>query len=155
VLLDVAGLDGGPHLGAGRVVTPDELQRAEAAAGTSIEAGDIALIRTGWSRYFDIDNARCLEGEPGIDVPAARWLTGRGVVAIGADNMAVEVMPNPDRGLELPVHQHTLVEAGVYLIENLILDELARDGVKSFCFILLATKFRGATGCPVRPIAMV
>ncbi|MBV9245133.1 MAG: cyclase family protein, partial [Methylobacteriaceae bacterium] len=50
---------------------------------------------------------------------------------------------------------HTLVEAGVYLIENLILDELARDGVKSFCFILLATKFRGATGCPVRPIAMV
>ncbi|MBV9704007.1 MAG: cyclase family protein, partial [Methylobacteriaceae bacterium] len=26
VLLDVAGLDGGPHLGAGRVVTPDELQ---------------------------------------------------------------------------------------------------------------------------------
>ena len=155
VLLDVAGLDGGPHLGAGRVVTPDELQRAEAAAGTSIEAGDIALIRTGWSRYFGIDNARYLEGEPGIDVPAARWLTGRGVVAIGADNMAVEVMPNPDRGLALPVHQHTLVEAGVYLIENLILDELARDGVKSFCFILLATKFRGATGCPVRPIAMV
>jgi kynurenine formamidase len=43
----------------------------------------------------------------------------------------------------------------VYLIENLALDELARDGVGSFCFILLATKFRGATGSPVRPVAML
>ena len=43
----------------------------------------------------------------------------------------------------------------MYLIENLVLDELARDGVGSACFILLATKFRGATGSPVRPIAIV
>ncbi len=55
----------------------------------------------------------------------------------------------------MPVHQHALAEAGVYLIENLALDELARDGLRSFCFILLATKFRGATGCPVRPVALL
>jgi kynurenine formamidase len=41
------------------------------------------------------------------------------------------------------------------LIENLALDELARDRIASFCFILLAAKFKGATGCPVRPIALV
>ena len=55
----------------------------------------------------------------------------------------------------MPVHQHALAEAGVYLIENLALDELARAGVSSCCFILLATKFRGATGSPVRPIGLV
>ena len=55
----------------------------------------------------------------------------------------------------MPVHQHVLAEAGVHLIENLALDELARDRLTSFCFILLATKFKGATGCPVRPIALV
>ena len=55
----------------------------------------------------------------------------------------------------MPVHQHALAEAGVYLIENLVLDELARDRLTAFCFILLATKFRGATGSPVRPIALI
>lgn len=49
VLLDVGGLDGGPHLEAGRAVTPEELQRAAEAAGITIEPGDVALIRTGWA----------------------------------------------------------------------------------------------------------
>jgi kynurenine formamidase len=155
VLLDVAGLDGGAHLNPGRVVTPDDLARAADRAKIEIDQGDIVMIRTGWGRYFEKDNARYLAGEPGIDAPAARWLTRQGVVAIGCDNMAVEVLPNPDKGLSMPVHQHALAEAGVYLIENLVLDELARDGLASFCFILLATKFRGATGSPVRPVALV
>jgi kynurenine formamidase len=155
VLLDVAGLDGGQFLNPGRAVSPDELQRAADTAGVSIEPGDIVLIRTGWGRFFGVDNARYVEGEPGIDVTAAHWLTSRDVVAIGCDNMAVEVLPNPDRTLMMPVHQHVLAEAGVYLIENLALDEIARERLTSFCFILLATKYKGATGCPVRPIALV
>lgn len=155
VLLDVAGLDGGQFLNAGRAVSPDDLQRAADAAGVAIEAGDIVLIRTGWGRFFGIDNPRYVAGEPGIDVAAARWLTSRDVVAIGCDNMAVEVLPNPDRTLMMPVHQHVLAEAGVYLIENLALEELAAERIYQFCFILLATKYKGATGCPVRPVALV
>jgi hypothetical protein len=37
----------------------------------------------------------------------------------------------------------------------LTLDELARDWLGSFCFILLAMEYRGATGCPMRSIALV
>jgi kynurenine formamidase len=155
VLLDVAGIDGGAHLHPGRAIAQDELARAGDAAGVAIEPGDIVLIRTGWGRYFGSDNTKYLAGEPGIDLPAAQWLTRQGVVAIGCDNMAVEVLPNPDRTLSMPVHQHALAEAGVHLIENLALEELARDGLRCFCFILLATKFRGATGAPVRPVALV
>lgn len=155
VLLDVAGLDGGQFLEPGRTVSPDDLQRAADAAGVVVKAGDIVLIRTGWGRFFGIDNTRYVAGEPGIDVAAAHWLTSRDVVAIGCDNMAVEVLPNPDRSLMMPVHQHVLAEAGVYLIENLALEELAAERVYSFCFILLATKYKGATGCPVRPVALV
>ncbi len=118
VLLDVAGFDGGEFLEPGRVIAPDDLARAEAAAGVVIEPGDIVLIRTGWGRFFGVDNPRYLQGEPGINVPAAQWLTQRDVVAIGCDNMAVEVLPNPDRNVALPVHHHVLVEAGVYLIEE-------------------------------------
>jgi kynurenine formamidase len=155
VLLDVAGLDGGPHLEPGRVVTPEELAAAAEAAGTAIEPGDFVLIRTGWGRYFDVDNARYLSGEPGIDVPAAKWLTAQGVTAIGADNMALEVLPNPDHSKGLPVHQHCLAEAGVHIIENLMLEEIAAEGVRRFCLIVLPPKIRGATGAPVRPVAIV
>jgi len=149
VLFDV-----GP-LTAGQTVTPDDLKRAADTGGFAVEAGDIALIRTGWGQYFGVDNARYLEGEPGIDVPAARWLIDQGIVAIGADNMAVEVLPNPAQGLMMPVHQFALAECGVYLIENLALEELTAARVHTGCFILLATKIRGATGAPVRPVMMV
>ena len=155
VLLDVAGLDGGAHLLPGRVITPEDLQRAVAVANVTVEPGDIVMIRTGWGQLFGIDNARYVAGEPGIDVPAARWLTEQGVVAVGSDNMAVEVLPNPNKAISMPVHQHLLVEAGVYIIENLALEEIAREKLSSFCFILLATKSKGATGCPVRPMAMI
>lgn len=155
ILLDVAGIDGGDQLAAGRAVTPEELQQAAAAAKVAIEPGDIVLIRTGWGKLFGIDNPSYVAGEPGIDVPAARWLTDQGVVAVGCDNMAVEVLPNPNKALSMPVHQHLLAEAGVYIIENLALEELAAAKLYSFCFILLATKYKDATGCPVRPIAMV
>jgi kynurenine formamidase len=146
--------DVGP-LTAGQTVTPDDLRRAADAGGFAVEAGDIALIRTGWGQYFGVNNAKYLEGEPGIDVPAARWLIDQGIVAIGADNMAVEVLPNPAKGLMMPVHQFALAECGVYLIENLALEELAAARVYTGCFILLATKIRGATGAPVRPVLMV
>ncbi|NQV59788.1 MAG: cyclase family protein, partial [Alphaproteobacteria bacterium] len=120
------------------------------------QAGDAVLLNTGWGRYFMTDNATYLEGEPGIDESAAKWLTAQGVVAIGADNMALEVLPGTNHPeIMMPVHQHCLVEAGVHIIENMVLADLARDGVTSFCFVVLPVKFKGATGCPVRPVAIL
>lgn len=155
VCLDVSGFDGEAFLDAGRPVTRDDLRRARDEAGLELSAGDVVCINTGWGRWFMKDNVRYVSGEPGIEEDAARWLTEQDVVAIACDNMAVEVVPNPAHPrLVLPVHQHALVEAGVYLIENIKLDELVGTGLKSFCFMLLATKFKGATGSPVRPVAM-
>lgn len=156
VLLDVAGLDGGAHLERGRAVTADDLKRVADRAGVTVAEGDVVCIRTGWGRFFMADNARYLSGEPGVELGAARWLTERGVVAIGCDNMAVEVVPGTDHPRTiLPVHQHALAEAGVYLIENLALEEAAAQALSAFCFVLLPVKFKGATGCPVRPVAML
>ena len=129
LLLDVAGLDGGGHLEAGRAVTTDDLARAADRAKLAIEPGDVVLIRTGWGKFYGVDNPRYVAGEPGIDAEGARWLSRQGVVAVGCDNMAVEVLPNPDQpAMSMPVHQHLLVEAGVYIIENLALEERRRGG---------------------------
>ncbi len=156
ILLDVSRHDGGDHLEAGRAVRIADLEKALGKAKLSIEPGDVVCINTGWGRFFMTDNARYLSGEPGIDADAARWLTAQDCVAIAADNMALEVLPGTNHPSEvMPVHQHCLAEAGVHIIENLVMDELVARDKTSFCFMLSAVKFKGATGCPVRPIAIV
>ena len=44
---------------------------------------------------------------------------------LGADTAPVEVNPNPDKLVSLPLHQLALVVHGVHLLENLTLEELA------------------------------
>jgi len=124
-------------------------------AGTALRAGDVVFVRTGWGQFFMKDNVKYLSGEPGLNTAAAQWLTGQDVVAIGADNMAVEVLPAENREILMPVHQHCLAEAGVYLVENLALDALTEAEIYTFCLAMLPVKFRGATGSPVRPVALV
>jgi len=154
--IDVSGLDGADHLASGRTVSADDLKRWCDGAGLQPAPGDAVFINTGWGRFFVTDSDKYVSGEPGLDVGAARWLTEQGTVAIGADNMAVEVLPGTDHPISImPVHQHCLVEAGVYLIENMVLDALVANGIREFCFIVLPVKFKGATGCPVRPVAML
>jgi kynurenine formamidase len=156
VCLDVSGLDGSAYLGVGRAVTADDLQRCCESQDVGLQAGDAVLVNTGWGRFFMVNNGKYLEGEPGLDVDAAKWLTAQGVVAIGADNMALEVLPGSNHPeVMMPVHQHCLVESGVHIIENLVLVDLARDAISTFCFVLLPVKFKGATGCPVRPVAIL
>ena len=46
------------------------------------------------------------------------------------------------------------MRAGIPIIENLNLEELAKARVHEFAFICLPLKMRGATGSPVRPIAI-
>lgn len=156
ILLDVSRHDGGEYLDAGRAVTIADLEKALSAAKLQIEAGDVVCLNTGWGRFFMSDNDRYVAGEPGIDVEAARWLTSQDCVAIAADNMALEVLPGTQHPeIVMPVHQHCLAEAGVHIIENLVMDPLIERDIRSFCFMLSAVKFKGATGCPVRPIAMI
>jgi kynurenine formamidase len=61
---------------------------------------------------------------------------------------------DPELGVTLPGHVLMLVRAGIPIIENLNLEELAAARVYEFGFVCLPLKMRGATGSPVRPIAL-
>jgi kynurenine formamidase len=91
---------------------------------------------------------------PGIGVPAALWLAAKDPMLLGADNWPVEVAPNPDKQLSLPVHQVALVVNGIHLLENLKLDELAQKGVGEFAFVMQPLKIQGGSGSTVSPIAV-
>ena len=71
---------------------------------------------------------------------AAEWLISQNPVPLGADNWPVEVAPNPDPQISLPVHQIALVVSGVHLLENLKLDELLSKSVQEFAFIMTPLK---------------
>ena len=87
----------------------------------------------------------------------ARWLLDKGVVAAGSDTETFEVQPAPDLGPDgnpQPVHTALLIENGVYILESVDLEEIARRKVYEFCFVALPVKIRGATGSMVDPIAV-
>jgi kynurenine formamidase len=150
VLFDVAGLMGVDALDRDFVITPEHLRdcRVEPAAG------GIALIRTGWGRFWS-DAKKFISGGsggqpngPGPRVEAARWLSERGIFAAGSDTVAFEKVPS-----HMEVHVHLIVERGIHIIECLNLENLR--GVREFTFVALPLKIRGGTGSPIRPVALV
>lgn len=147
VLFDIAGLMGADALPEDFVITSEHLE----ACKIEPPRGGVALIRTGWARYWN-DAKRFINGTkgPGPTEPAARWLSDRGVFAAGSDTVAFEKVPS-----KMEVHVHLLVEKGIHIIECLNMEELARDGVKEFQFIALPLKIQGGTGSPIRPVAVV
>lgn len=155
VLLDAAAERGVRALDAGHLVTANDLEACCRRQGVAIQPGDVVLIRTGNAIYWN-DPERFLAG-PGMDSSAAEWLAGQRVRAVGADNMAWDVigLRDPKFGCQLPGHLILLARHGVYIIENLQLEELAAAGHSRFTFICTPLKFTGATGSPVRPIAVV
>ncbi|MEX0960067.1 MAG: cyclase family protein [Burkholderiales bacterium] len=155
VLIDIAALKGVDVLPSDYEITVADLQAALRRQGVSIQPGDAVLIRTGWSKHWGNDNARYVSNCPGLGIAAAQWLLGRDVMLLGSDNWPVEIAPNPDKSLSLPVHQLALVVHGVHLIENMKLDELAAKQVYEFAFIVQPIRVKGGTGSAVAPVAVL
>lgn len=154
VLIDVAALKGVAMLPDRYEITVDDLRQALDRQGVELEAGDAVLIHTGWGVLWDTDAERFMASNPGIGVAAAQWLVDHDPMLLGADNQPVEVSPNPDPELSLPIHQMMLVVNGIHLVERMRLDELAAAGVYEFAFVVQPLKIEGATGSTVAPVAI-
>ncbi|MEX2422509.1 MAG: cyclase family protein, partial [Acidimicrobiia bacterium] len=152
VLLDLPG--GGSALEEGTVVSDTDLAAAAERQGTAIRPGDTVLIRTGNALRWQ--HPESYERGPGIGSSAAQWLADTGVHSVGADNVALDVVGHKDDELgHLPAHTILTVRNGIFIIENLNLEALAAENAHEFVFVCLPLKMRGATGSPVRPIALV
>lgn len=154
VLLDVAGRRGVEALGPGEPIDAGELRATADDQQVELRAGDVVLVRTGQMR--DWPQAVNPPGhEAGLTLDAARWLSERDPLAVGADNSALEVLPSILDGSPQPVHVHLMVERGIYIIEWVFLEELAAAGEREFLFVCLPLRIAGATGSMVRPVAVV
>jgi kynurenine formamidase len=154
VLIDVAKYKGVQQLAGNYEITPADLKGALQKEGVSIKSGDVVLIHTGWGSLWMKDNTKFGATEPGIGIAAGQMLVDAEVVVVGADTWGVEIMPNPDPSLSAPVHQLFLARNGIYLHENLITADLARDSVYEFMYSYAPLRLKGATGSPGNPIAI-
>ncbi|HEY7326670.1 MAG TPA: cyclase family protein [Gemmataceae bacterium] len=156
VLLDVCGHKGQSVLPAKYGITADDLATCAAAQGVEVRAGDVLLVRTGYGALWSGDEQRYLDAA-GVSKSGTLWAADKKVVAVGADNMAWDVPDerDPETGATLFAHVFLLTQRGIYIIENVYLEELARDHRWEFAFIGVPLKFQGATGSPLRPLALV
>ena len=154
VLIDVAAYKGMDMLPDSYRILPADLEGALARQRVALQPGDAVFIRTGRMRVIN-DKQRYMDNPPGIGLDAARWLVEtHGAMLLGSDNLSLETFPVETPDNWVPVHTYLEAEQGVAIMEVVDLEALARDRVHEFAFIGAGLKLRGASGAPMRPIAL-
>ncbi len=138
-------------------ITPEDLDAAVARQRLTPRPGDVLLVRSGWGRRWGEGTAFVghASGVPGVGEEGARWLARHRARAVGADSIAFEHLPAGQGHAALPAHRVLLVEEGINIIETMDLEALATDGVGTFLLALAPLPLVGATGAPLRPLALV
>ena len=168
VLLDArAHLGNGETLAAGQLISAADIEAMLEAQGLGwrgLMAGDVLYIYTGWSDLWESDEY--YTKGPGLAYDAAKYIEDAKVVLVALDNpftdpvnagqLTGEAGP-PDgtpEGLPFAIHHHNLTQSGIHQIQNMKLDELAKDKVWTSCTMILPLRSAGGSGSPVRPVAI-
>jgi kynurenine formamidase len=138
-------------------ITPEVHERAEQASGERIRPGDIVLIHTGWSRYYESDPRKYLDEHMGLTKGAGEWLRGRGARTVGIDCATVETTAG---ALSAPVHMNYLRPGSlglapddfIAIIENLT--GIDRIPAHRFEFVGMPLPLEGSSASPIRAIAI-
>ena len=170
-------LDAKTHLGGGKTMQPGQLitardieamLAAQGLAGRGLVAGDVLLIYTGWGDHWkDPDSEKFYYTKgPGLSYDAAQLLERNAIVLVALDNPFTDPVaegflegkaPPPagaPPGLPFAIHHHNLTQAGIHNIQNANLGAVAADKVWLSCTIILPLRTQGASGSPVRPVAI-
>ncbi len=164
VLLDIARAEGHDSLPKATVIDREVLERCVERQGTTLQSGDMLLVRTGYLALWDAswgpdDVMQYFFGSPGLGLSAVEWCHDHDVSAVATDTIAVEVFqPEDPDARRYPVHCGALIDLGMPLGEFWVLDELAADcaGDGRYEFMLVAPPLNtpGAVGSPINPIAL-
>jgi kynurenine formamidase len=131
-----------------------EIDEAAARQGITVKKGDVVLFHTGWQSLVGKDNTRFMSGEPGLGKDGAMYLASKEVVAVGADQWGLEVLPFEKGVGVFEVHQILLTKNGIFILENMKTDELVRDKAWEFMFVLGHSRITGAVQAIINPIAI-
>jgi kynurenine formamidase len=162
VLLDVARMVNGDAtpLPPTFEITARHLEDAARREHVKLRSGDTVFIRTGWGAYF-AGNAALYAGasSPGPGLDAAEYLIRNGARVVGNDTLTFEQRPPvafPNGKLQVfPVHMRLIADSGIFIIENLNLEELSAARAYEFTVVTPPLKVKGGTGSALRAFALV
>ena len=136
VVLDMAAHAGVDNLAAGQVFTVEDVKAVEQKQGTPIQAGDVVLFHTGWTKHvLPTDPKAWGGGEPGIAEEVATYLAEKKVIAVGADTWGLDPIPPHKEGRPFQGHITLIKENGIYILEVMDTAALADEGVHEFMFV--------------------
>jgi kynurenine formamidase len=158
VLVDMPRMLGVDFLEPGAAITVADLEAWEKQSGVTVSSGDVLLIRTGrWAKVKKDGQYDFLKAAAGMHASVAEWLKARDVAVIGCDGVS-DVMPSGVEGLVNPLHELVLVGLGMPILDNLDLEALAQQAIKSgrstFLFVGAPLRVPGGTGSPLNPLAV-
>lgn len=154
ILVDVAAYKGVERLAKGYVITLADLEGALARQGMSIRPGDAVLFHTGWGGLWGKDNETFLSGEPGAGMEVVQWLYAERIAITGADTWSYGPVPGEDPERPFLVPQTMYVKMGLFGLENLATERLAKRRVHEFLLTLTHARTRGSTAAVVAPAAV-
>lgn len=159
VLLDVARALGVDRLEGGHAIGAADLDAALDLAGTTLEPGDVVLLRTGHMKWFDEgDRMTYATSAPGPGIDSVEWFHRHDVAAVAIDNLIFEVFPCERDDVMLPVHFLHLVDMGLTQGQNFVLealaDDCAADGRYTFLLAASPEPVVNGAGAPVNPVAL-
>jgi kynurenine formamidase len=155
VLIDVPAALGVPYLNPSQQIGRADIEAALTRQKVDIRKGDTVLVRTGYLSGWPDQESLARTRQAGINLEAGEFLLDQGAVVVGGDTETLECLPSGIVGDPMPVHRKLLIENGIYIMEMVYVEELARDGVYEFLFICLPLKIKGATGSMARPVAII
>jgi len=157
IVLDMPAIFGKSRLEVGDEITCEKITAALKRQRTSIKAGDVVLLHTGYSKIRD--QPEYVTSYPGLTLTGAQYLIEHKIVAVGADTIAVEAVPSAEDsdiwpGSIFPVHTNLITKNGIYILEVMNTEVLVEAGITEFMFVLGAPRFRGAAQAYVNPVAI-
>ncbi|HLG88927.1 MAG TPA: cyclase family protein [Alphaproteobacteria bacterium] len=158
VLFDIAAYRGMDVMDPTDRISALDLEAMSEAMGVTVGQGDAVVIRTGWPTVYAHDPQRYWAGEPGLSSDAAKWLAARDVSLVASDNSAISGLNKEglaDETVEDDIHMIFLWRHGIYLMEMLWLEELAKAAQPTFLLMVAPLKIVGGTGSPVNPLAVL
>jgi kynurenine formamidase len=153
VLLDIPTTENVDVLPDSYGIGEQDLRNALERQKIQLRVGDVVMVRTGRMSTWP-DHQAYLYNSPGLTLEGAEFLAKAGAITIGSDNLTLEQYPTAEGNIWPPVHGYLLAEAGIPIMEVVDLEELARDKVYEFAYVGACLKIRGATGAPIRPLAL-
>jgi kynurenine formamidase len=135
------------HKRAEEYITAEDIMKAEEACG-KIQEGDAVLFYTGWDKHMDKQSSTY--DNPGLSKDGVEYLVTKKVSIVGIDADSVD-NPLEEKEGRAPAHK-AFLPRDILIVERLC--NLGKLKKRRFKFVALPLNLRGASGSPIRAVAI-